>query len=193
MKALAHKIENHIKPQHDKNDEKAFVRNYLRRSQRLLTETIKVEANTRNMKSEIEKEKKKVAAARIKLTNEEQRVARDKIEAAKKLAEEEQRIANEKAEAEKRIEKKEKELASRAEKIAQKNAEDEKILQKKEAELREQEEQIANKMASMVLEPNIAKVRYCIRTLPRGGMYWVVHPRRPRDFPRPSRCPEGEA
>ena len=26
--------------------------------------------------------------------------------------------------------------------------------------------------------------RYCIRTLPRGGMYWVVHPRRPRDFPR---------
>ena len=26
---------------------------------------------------------------------------------------------------------------------------------------------------------------YCIRTLPRGGMYWVVHPRRPRDFPRP--------
>ena len=25
---------------------------------------------------------------------------------------------------------------------------------------------------------------YCIRTLPRGGRYWVVHPRRPRDFPR---------
>ena len=24
-------------------------------------------------------------------------------------------------------------------------------------------------------------------------MYWVVHPRRPRDFPRPERCPEGEA
>ena len=22
---------------------------------------------------------------------------------------------------------------------------------------------------------------------------WVVHPRRPRDFPRPERCPEGEA
>ena len=34
---------------------------------------------------------------------------------------------------------------------------------------------------------------YCIRTLPRGGMYWIVHPRRPRDFPRPERCPEGEA
>ena len=30
----------------------------------------------------------------------------------------------------------------------------------------------------------------CIRTLPRGGMYWVVHPRRPRDFPRPKRCPK---
>ena len=30
------------------------------------------------------------------------------------------------------------------------------------------------------------------RTLPRGGMYWVVHPRPPGDFPRPSRCPEGE-
>ena len=28
---------------------------------------------------------------------------------------------------------------------------------------------------------------YCIHTLPRGGMYWVVHPRRPRDFPRPER------
>ena len=38
-----------------------------------------------------------------------------------------------------------------------------------------------------------AVVLYCIRTLPRGGMYWVVHPRRPRDFPRPERCPEGEA
>ena len=24
----------------------------------------------------------------------------------------------------------------------------------------------------------------CIRTLSRGGMYWVVHPRRPRDVPR---------
>ena len=34
---------------------------------------------------------------------------------------------------------------------------------------------------------------YCIRTLPRGGIYWVVHPQRPRDFPRPERCPEGEA
>ena len=33
--------------------------------------------------------------------------------------------------------------------------------------------------------------RYCIRTLPREGMYWVVHPRRPKDFPRPERCPEG--
>ena len=36
-------------------------------------------------------------------------------------------------------------------------------------------------------------LQHCIRTLPRGGMYWVVNPRRPRDFPRPERCPEGEA
>ena len=28
---------------------------------------------------------------------------------------------------------------------------------------------------------------YCIRTLPRGGMYWEIHP------PRPERLPEGEA
>ena len=27
----------------------------------------------------------------------------------------------------------------------------------------------------------------------REGMYWVVHPRRPRDFPRPKKCPKGEA
>ena len=31
----------------------------------------------------------------------------------------------------------------------------------------------------------------CIRTLPRGGMYWVVHPRRPRDFPREISRSEG--
>ena len=35
--------------------------------------------------------------------------------------------------------------------------------------------------------------KYCTCTLPRGMMYWVVHPRRPRDFPRPEICPEGEA
>ena len=28
------------------------------------------------------------------------------------------------------------------------------------------------------------KSLYCIHTLPRGGMYWVVHSRRPRDFSR---------
>ena len=29
--------------------------------------------------------------------------------------------------------------------------------------------------------------RYCIRTLPRGGMYWEIHPLLdPRDFPRAS-------
>ena len=33
--------------------------------------------------------------------------------------------------------------------------------------------------------------RYCIRTLPRGGMYWEINPRCPRDFPRHKRFPEG--
>ena len=31
------------------------------------------------------------------------------------------------------------------------------------------------------------------RTLPRIGINWVVHPLRPRDFPRHSRCPSGFA
>ena len=31
----------------------------------------------------------------------------------------------------------------------------------------------------------------CVRTLPRQGIHWVVHPRRPKDFLRPERCPEG--
>ena len=34
---------------------------------------------------------------------------------------------------------------------------------------------------------------YCIRAPPRRGRYWEIHPRRPRDFPRPERFPEGEA
>ena len=25
---------------------------------------------------------------------------------------------------------------------------------------------------------------YCIRTLPRGGMYWKIHPPRPKRFPK---------
>ena len=33
----------------------------------------------------------------------------------------------------------------------------------------------------------------CIRAPPKGGRYWEIHPRRPRDFPRPERFPEGEA
>ena len=40
---------------------------------------------------------------------------------------------------------------------------------------------------------------YCIRTLPRGGMYWKIHSPRPKRFPkggdfaspRPERWPEG--
>ena len=46
---------------------------------------------------------------------------------------------------------------------------------------------------SVKINTSLLMMREYIRTLPRGGMYWVVHPRRPRDFPRPERCPEGEA
>ena len=46
---------------------------------------------------------------------------------------------------------------------------------------------------SVKINTSLLMMKECIRTLPRGGMYWVVHPRRPRDFPRPERCPEGEA
>ena len=34
---------------------------------------------------------------------------------------------------------------------------------------------------------------HCIRAPPRRGRYWEIHPRRPKDFPRPERFPEGEA
>ena len=30
--------------------------------------------------------------------------------------------------------------------------------------------------------------RYCIRTLPRGGMYWEIHPPRPNRFPEWRQC-----
>ena len=33
----------------------------------------------------------------------------------------------------------------------------------------------------------------CIRAPPRRGRYWEIHPRCPKDFPRPERFPEGEA
>ena len=46
---------------------------------------------------------------------------------------------------------------------------------------------------SVKINPSLVMMRECIRTLPRGGMYWVVHPRRPRDFPRTERCPKGKA
>ena len=32
---------------------------------------------------------------------------------------------------------------------------------------------------------------HCIRAPPRRGRYWEIHPRRPRDFPRPERNLEG--
>ena len=32
---------------------------------------------------------------------------------------------------------------------------------------------------------------YCIRAPPKRGRYWEIHPRRPRDFLRPERFPEG--
>ena len=34
---------------------------------------------------------------------------------------------------------------------------------------------------------------HCIRAPPRRGMDWEIHPRRPKDFPRPERFHEGEA
>ena len=49
----------------------------------------------------------------------------------------------------------------------------------------------ASNTYSVKINTSLLMMRECIRTLPRGGMYWVVHPRRPRDFPRPKRCPEG--
>ena len=39
----------------------------------------------------------------------------------------------------------------------------------------------------------IAQCEHCIRAPPRRGRYWEIHPRRPKDFPRPERFPEGEA
>ena len=38
-----------------------------------------------------------------------------------------------------------------------------------------------------------SKLVDCIRAPPRRGRYWEIHPRRPRDFPRPERFPEDEA
>ena len=43
----------------------------------------------------------------------------------------------------------------------------------------------ANQHALLVLQ--------CIRAPPRRGRYWEIHPRCPKDFPRPERFPEGEA
>ena len=37
------------------------------------------------------------------------------------------------------------------------------------------------------------EMQHCIRAPPRRGRYWEIHPRRPKDFPRPERFPEGEA
>ena len=47
-------------------------------------------------------------------------------------------------------------------------------------------------IGSVKINTSLLMMRECIRTLPRGGMYWGVHPRRPRDFPRPERCPDPE-
>ena len=41
--------------------------------------------------------------------------------------------------------------------------------------------------------PIIHLLSHCIRALPRRGRYGEIHPRRPRDFLRPERFPEGEA
>ena len=39
----------------------------------------------------------------------------------------------------------------------------------------------------------LAENKDCIRAPPRRGRDWEIHPRRPKDFPRPKRFPEGEA
>ena len=46
---------------------------------------------------------------------------------------------------------------------------------------------------SVKINPSLVMMRECIRAPPRGGRYWEIHPRRPRDFLRPERFPEGEA
>ena len=46
---------------------------------------------------------------------------------------------------------------------------------------------------SVKINTSLLMMRECIHTLPRGGMYRVVHPWRQRDFLRPERCPEGFA
>ena len=38
-----------------------------------------------------------------------------------------------------------------------------------------------------IVQGKVKNKQHCIRTLPRGGMYWEIHP------PRPERSPEGEA
>ena len=46
---------------------------------------------------------------------------------------------------------------------------------------------------SVKINPSLVMMRECIRAPPRRGRYWEIHPRRPRDFLRPERFPEGEA
>ena len=40
---------------------------------------------------------------------------------------------------------------------------------------------------------HLGSMRYCIRAPPKRGRYWEIHPRRPRDFPRPKIFPKGFA
>ena len=46
---------------------------------------------------------------------------------------------------------------------------------------------------SVKINPSLLMMTDCIRAPPRRGRYWEIHPRRPKDFPRPERFPEGEA
>ena len=46
---------------------------------------------------------------------------------------------------------------------------------------------------SVKINPSLLMMTDCIRAPPRRGRYWEIHPRRPKDFPRPKRFPEGEA
>ena len=46
---------------------------------------------------------------------------------------------------------------------------------------------------SVKINLSLLMMRECIRAPPKRGRYWEIHPRRPRDFLRPERFPEGEA
>ena len=42
----------------------------------------------------------------------------------------------------------------------------------------------ASSTYSVKINTSLPMMRECIRTLPRGGMYWEIHPPRPERFPK---------